>query len=84
MDECGATPFFTGGGRLSFVEGDQGKMTANALSKVILHKRQDVRWGPDLAVTVTETTEFGTVYTPEELRGISVADSGHYKKDFSR
>ena len=70
VDECGAPEFYTGGAKLVPVEGQHAKMSVKALESAItgagvVHHVQPA------AVSVTQVTEAGTLYTLEELRAIS-------------
>ncbi len=68
VDECGAPEFFIGGGKMLKVPGADGKMTPGALEQAIeatphgfVHSIQRG------IVTLTNTTETGTVYSAAEL-----------------
>lgn len=70
VDECGAPEFYTGGAKLVPVEGQHAKISVEALESAItgagvVHHVQPA------AVSVTQVTEAGTLYTLEELRAIS-------------
>ncbi|MDP7391912.1 MAG: low specificity L-threonine aldolase [Alphaproteobacteria bacterium] len=70
VDECGAPEFYTGGAKLVPVEGQHAKMSVEALESAItgagvVHHVQPA------AVSVTQVTEAGTLYTLEELWAIS-------------
>lgn len=70
VDECGAPEFFTNGAKLVPVPGPDGKMTAAALEGAItgagvVHHTQPA------AVSVTQVTEAGTLYTLDEIRAIA-------------
>jgi threonine aldolase len=68
VDECGAPEFFIGGGKLVKVAGDHGKMTAKGLAAAIAATSQgDVHSVQRGMVTLTNTTEAGTVYSVAEL-----------------
>ena len=71
-DECGAPEFFTGGSKLTLINGDDAKISIENLHKAIadtgLLGVHNVQRG---AVTITNATERGTVYTPEEVSEIS-------------
>ncbi|WP_159950235.1 low specificity L-threonine aldolase [Rhizobium sp. 18065] len=71
-DEGGAPEFLTGACRLFPVEGDNGKMDRDALHTAV--SRFDVpsvHQGRPMAITVTQATEAGTVYTLDELDAIA-------------
>ncbi len=73
-DECGAPQFFSNGAKLLAVAGEQGKLTPEAIVDVVT-RRTDIHYPKPKVVTVTQATEVGTVYRPEELRAI--ADVAH-------
>lgn len=71
-DECGAPEFFTSGARLAPVKGDLGKVSPRDLRKQL--SRFDpsfVHHGQPMAVSITQATEVGTVYSVDEIREIS-------------
>jgi threonine aldolase len=71
-DECGAPEFFTGGGRLHPVDGPLGKIDPAVLRKAIAKfPAAFVHHGQPMAVTITQATEAGTVYSLEEIRAIA-------------
>ncbi|MEO1618810.1 MAG: beta-eliminating lyase-related protein, partial [Planctomycetota bacterium] len=75
-DECAAPEFFTSGARMSPIDGPAGKMDLDGLRSAIERfDPQFVHHGQPMAVSVTQSTEAGTVYSPEELRAI--ADCTH-------
>jgi threonine aldolase len=73
VDECGAVERMIGS-RVSPVPSPDGKLTAESMmSRVVdrgvVHKVQP------RAVSITQSTEYGTVYTPAEVRAL--ADAAH-------
>jgi threonine aldolase len=70
-DECGAPGFFTGGARLIVVRGEHGKLAPETVETAIVARAGDVHFSKPAAVSLTEATEMGTVYTPEEIRAIA-------------
>jgi threonine aldolase len=71
-DECGAPEYFTGGARLQAVEGAAGKMDPVGLLRELKHFRPDfIHAGQPMAVSLTQATEVGTVYQPDEIDGLS-------------
>jgi len=69
-DECGAPEFFSNGSKLLLARTEQGKLTPDAVREIAL-KRQDIHYPKPRVVTLTQSTEVGTVYRPEEVRAIS-------------
>lgn len=70
-DECGAPDFFSGA-RLATVEGTAGKIDPKALATKVARFPQDaVHHGRAAAVTITQATEIGTVYSLAEIDAIA-------------
>lgn len=70
-DERGAVEFFTGGGRLRTLEGPSGKIDPAALEGALAHARREfVHETPPEALSLTNLTECGAAYTPEETAGL--------------
>lgn len=68
-DECGAPEFFSGGGKLLTVSGEDGKLDLDAVA-VVLAQHLDVHSTKVRALSVTQSTEAGTVYSLVELDAI--------------
>lgn len=68
-DEGGA-PERLGGIKLLTVPTPDGKLTPELIDRQA-HGRGDQQRPQPLAVTITQSTELGTVYTPDELRAIT-------------
>ncbi len=69
-DECGAPEFFSNGSKLLVASGPDGKLTPQAIRELAT-KRQDIPYPKARAVTITQATEMGRVYTPPELHAIA-------------
>ncbi|MGD0059120.1 MAG: low specificity L-threonine aldolase [Verrucomicrobiia bacterium] len=74
--ECNAPGFFAPGVRLQAVEGENGKLTPDAIEHVA-NARRSVHVSLPRAVSLTQATELGTVYTRDELTAISKVARGH-------
>lgn len=71
-DECGAPEFFSGSARLVAVAGEAGKIDPAKLSVKISGFPEDaVHHGRASAVTITQATEIGTVYSLPEIGEIA-------------
>lgn len=71
-DECGAPEFFTHGARLAPVDGADGKINVHNLQSEIDRFPPDfVHAGQPMAVSITQATEIGTVYTLNEIAAIA-------------
>ena len=69
-DECGAPEFFSNGSKLLTARSEHGKLTPESIREVAL-KRADIHYPKPRVVTLTQATEVGSVYLPEELKAIS-------------
>ncbi len=70
VDECGAPGFYTGGAKLMHVEGDGAKIASDAIEALLATIRPDVHQVQASAVSITNATEYGLVYSPYEVRAI--------------
>jgi threonine aldolase len=69
-DECGCPEFFSGGAKLLTLPGENGKLDLGVLEKTLL-KQRDVHSPKPRVISVTQSTELGTVYTPNELDAVA-------------
>ncbi|KPK59791.1 MAG: threonine aldolase [Gammaproteobacteria bacterium SG8_31] len=71
-DECGAPEFYTGGAKLLALPGEDGKLEAGAVCWKIANAGHagDHASKPTL-LSITQATEFGTVYSLEEIRDLA-------------
>lgn len=75
-DECGGPEFFSNGSKLLIAKGEAGKLTAGAVEALIL-KRTDIHYPRPKVVTLTQSTEFGTLYSLEEIKTITNTAKTH-------
>ena len=68
-DECGAPEFFSNGTKVLLLSGANGKVDAAGIDRTV-KKRTDLHFPKPRVVSVTNATEVGTVYRPEELKAI--------------
>ncbi len=77
-DECGAPEFFSGGAKLLALTSPDGKISAEQLAGPVAQAREmGVHHVLPAAVSVSQATEWGTVYRREELAELSAAAHGH-------
>lgn len=69
-DECGAPEFFSNGSKLLVATSIDGKLAPDAIRELAT-KRQDIHYPKARAVTITQSTETGRVYSLAELAAIS-------------
>ncbi|WP_379548705.1 threonine aldolase family protein [Qipengyuania sp. DSG2-2] len=70
MDEGGAPGFYLHGAKLLLAEGEGAKLTPEAIAAVIDPIRDDVHQVQPHAISVTQASEYGRSYRPEELAAI--------------
>lgn len=68
-DECGATEFFSNGAKILLSENIDGKLSPEGLKKIV-EKRTDIHYPKPKAASITQSTEVGTVYKPEEIAAL--------------
>lgn len=72
VDECGAPELFTGGAKLVPLPGDHGKLMPDALRRAHAGFRLgDQHQVQPSAVTLSQATEAGTAYRPDEIAAIA-------------
>lgn len=77
-DECGAPEFFTGGAKFLTVDGADGKMPPAGLEAAVADAGVGfVHHVQPAAIGISQTTEAGTIYAPDEIRAISVIARKH-------
>ena len=67
VDECGAPEFFTGGAKLLLVPAPDGRLAPAAIDAALAAHRGDVHQVQVRALSVTQASECGTVYSPQAL-----------------
>ena len=70
QDEGGAPEFYTHGAKLLLADGDGAKLTPRTIAARIDPIRDDVHQVQPHAVSITNATEYGLVYTPDEVAAI--------------
>lgn len=68
-DECGAPEFFSNGTKLLLLKGEQGRIAPAGIEHTV-KKRTDLHFPKPRAVSLTQSTEVGTVYSPDEIKAI--------------
>lgn len=69
-DECGAPEFYTHGAKLMLAEGDGAKLTTGTIATLLDGIANDVHRVQPHAISITNATEYGRVYTPAEVGAI--------------
>ncbi len=68
-DECGAPEFFSNGTKLLLLKGENGQIAPEGIEHTV-KKRTDLHFPKPRAVSLTQSTEVGTVYSPDALKAI--------------
>src|SRR6266566_1718507 len=69
-DECGAPEFFTKGSKLLLVGGANGKIDLGE-AKALVARQNELHSHKPGAISIAQATEFGTVYTRDEIAAIA-------------
>ena len=69
-DECGAPEFFTKGSKLILIGGPDGKIEIRQAEAVVARQNEPHSHKPR-AISIAQATEFGTVYTRNEIAAIA-------------
>jgi threonine aldolase len=71
-DECGAPEFFTGGAKLIGLPAPDGKISPSQLTHALrIADEMGVHHVKPAAISLTQATEWGTVYSNEEVAALS-------------
>lgn len=70
VDECGAPEFYTGGAKLLLGEGEGAKLTAAGVTALLASVGKEVHQPPASALSITNATEYGRVYTAAETAAL--------------
>jgi threonine aldolase len=65
-DECGGPEFFSNGTKLLLVRGDLGRIDVDQVATMV-RKRTDIHFPKPKVLSITQSTELGTVYDQDAL-----------------
>src|SRR6267378_255095 len=68
--ECGAPEFFANGTKVLLLSGPNGKIEPKAIEAAV-NKRTDIHYPKPKALSLTQATEVGSVYSLAELRAVT-------------
>ncbi|NOS71127.1 MAG: low specificity L-threonine aldolase [Verrucomicrobia bacterium] len=68
--ECGAPEFFANGSKILLLRGENGKIDPKDIDRAV-NKRKDIHYPKPRALSITQATEVGTVYSLDELRTLT-------------
>jgi threonine aldolase len=77
-DECGAPEFFTAGAKLLPIPGADGKIAAADFAELLAHSgKGNVHHVQPAALSLTNETEAGTLYTADEVKALAELAHAH-------
>lgn len=79
-DECNAPELFTGGAKLITLEGDGAKLTPKAITQKLKNFVHGEHGAKPLAISMTQATELGTVYSVAEISALGALAKTHGMK----
>lgn len=69
-DECGAPGFYTAGAKLLHADGEGAKLTPQSVIATLAAIRPDVHQTQAAALSITNASEYGQIYTPAEVNAL--------------
>jgi threonine aldolase len=70
VDEAGAPGFFTHGAKLTLLQGNGAKISPEAVEEACARVRADVHQVQPAALSITNATEYGLSYRPDEVAAL--------------
>ncbi len=77
VDECGAPEFYTGGAKLMLGDGEGAKLTPEIVSAMLAGVGKEVHQAPPAALSITNATEYGRVYSAAETAALGALCREH-------
>jgi threonine aldolase len=75
-DECGAPEFFTRGAKVNPLPGADGKLSPADVTRAF-DRGHGIHYPKPAALSLTQATELGTVYRPDEIAALCAAARAH-------
>lgn len=75
-DECGAPEFFSNGTKLLPLRGERGKLDPAAV-EALIRRRDDIHFPKPRVLSLTQSTENGTIYSVDEIRALTAVARRH-------
>jgi len=76
-DECGAPEMATGGAKLIGIGGTHGQLDPDELDRRLSRAARGVHWVKPAALSLSQSTESGTVYRPDRVAALSAIAHRH-------
>ena len=77
VDECGAPALFSGGAKLELLPGDGAKITPATINATLANIRKDVHQVQPAMISITNASEYGLAWRPDEVAAIGDAARAH-------
>jgi len=77
QDEAGAPGFFTHGAKLMLLEGEGAKIAPGTVDEAVSRIRPDVHQVQPSALSITNATEYGLTYKPDEVAALGETAKRH-------
>jgi len=77
VDEAGAPGFFADGAKLMLVDGPGAKLSADSVDAAVGRVRKDVHQAQPKALSITDATEYGLVYSAAEVASLGETAKRH-------
>ncbi len=77
VDECGAPELFSGGAKLIGINDAAGKLQPASIARVLNGFIRGEHDPKPSAISITQASELGTVYTPDEIAAIAKLAKSH-------
>ena len=75
-DECGAPEFFSHGAKILLASSPQGRLDPADVERLITH-RSDIHFPKPAALSLSNSTELGTAYSPAQIRTLTALAHCH-------
>ena len=75
-DECGAPEFFSHGSKILLARSPMGKLDPADVERIVA-SRNDLHFPKPRALSISQSTELGTVYRPGEIAGLGALAKQH-------
>jgi threonine aldolase len=77
VDEAGAPGFYTHGAKLILIDGPGAKVSVDAVAEARGRVRADVHQVQPKAISITNATEYGLTYSPDETAALGAFAKSH-------
>lgn len=76
-DECGGPEFFSHGAKILLAGGEHGRLEPQSIEEIIT-RRSDIHFPRPRVISLTQQTELGTAYRPEQIAALGELARRHH------